>query len=104
MLWYCTAEGLRSTEGALTLSVLLLGVVLLTLVAFLRVEVVEVLLLPGLAADLLRSVETVSLRELELLRVALSVPVTAEELLELRLVVTVELREPEVDLEPVLPL
>lgn len=88
----------------MTLSVLLLGVVLLTLVAFLRVEVVEVLLLPGLAADLLRSVETVSLRELELLRVALSVPVTAEELLELRLVVTVELREPEVDLEPVLPL
>lgn len=88
----------------MTLSVLLLGVVLLTLVAFLRVEVVEVLLLPGLAADLLRSVETASLRELELLRVALSGPVTVEELLELRLVVTVELREPEVDLEPVLPL
>lgn len=102
LLWYCTAAGLRSSAGALTLSELLLGVVLLTLVAFLRVDVVEDL--PGLAADLLRSVVTVELRELELLLVVLSEPLTAEELLELRLVVTVELREPEVDLEPVVPL
>jgi hypothetical protein len=50
-------------------------------------------------------VVTACLLELELLLVdVLSEPVTAEELLELRLVVTVELREPEEELEPVLPL
>ncbi len=87
------------------LSEVLLGTVLLTLVAFLRVVVVEDLLVPGLAAERLRSVVTACLLELELLLVdVLSEPVTAEELLELRLVVTVELREPEEELEPVLPL
>lgn len=97
---------MRSTAGALTLSLLLLGTVLLTLVAFLRVEVeTEGLLVPELEADLLRSVVTACLLEPELLLVAaLSEPVTTEELFELRLVVTVELREPEVELEPVLPL
>ena len=67
--------------------------------------VVEDLLVPGLTAERLRSVVTACLLELELLLVdVLSEPVTAEELLELRLVVTVELREPEEELEPVLPL
>lgn len=91
--------------GALTLSVLL-GTVLFTLVAFLRVEVeTEDLLVPGLATDLLRSVVTACLLEPELLLDAvLSEPLTTEELLELRLVVTVELREPEEEFEPVLPL
>lgn len=67
--------------------------------------VVEDLLVPGLASERLRSVVTACLLEAELLLVAvLSEPVTTEELLELRLVVTVELREPEEELEPVLPL
>lgn len=83
---------------------LLLGTVLFTLVLFLRVVVeTDDLPVPELASDLLRSVVTACLLEVELLLVAaLSEPVTAEELLELRLVVTVELREPA--LEPEVPL
>ena len=89
----------------MVLSEVLLGTVLLTLVVFLRVVVVEDLLIPEFDAERLRSVVTACLLELELLLVALlSEPVTTEELLELRLVVTVELRESEEELEPVLPL